>query len=40
MCEIIRIMVAISFAAVMQRILLSAPTDAGSLFFSALNMAA
>lgn len=38
--EIILMMLAISFAAVMHRTLLSELTDAGSLFLSALKMAA
>lgn len=40
MCDIVLMMLAISLAAVMHRILLSALTDAGSLFDSALKMAA
>lgn len=39
-CEIILIMLAISFAAVMHRTLLSALTEAGKRFLSALKMAA
>lgn len=39
-CEINLMMLAISFAAVMQRTLLSALTDEGSLFLSALKIAA
>lgn len=40
MCEIVLMVLAISFAAVIQRTLLSALTEAGSLFLSALKMAA
>lgn len=40
MCEIVRMMLAIWLAALMQRILLSALTEADILFFSALKMAA
>ena len=40
MWEMVLMMLVISFAAVMQRTLLSALTDAGSLNFSALYMAA
>lgn len=40
MCEMVRMMLAISFAAVMHRTLLSELTEAASLFLSALKMAA